>query len=613
MVLYTKDSIQEVKTQARIVEVVKDIVKLTQRGSQWVGLCPFHSEKSPSFYVNPGSQFYHCFGCGVSGDSLSFIMQTQGMSFPEAIEYLAGRFGITLQKLQTRNSHEGSTVDKKRLYEINNIAAKLYRQNLIIEISKPGILKDYLIERGLSTELCERFNLGFALNSWRSLSDELKKNNFKEDDLLQVGLAKRNSKGELYDIFRARLLFPIAQDDRRVLAFGGRIVPNLLPESETSQSPKYLNSPESPLYHKQNVLYGIPQAMESIRKERFVYLVEGYMDVIGLARANINNSVAACGTAFTKYHAERLSHLCKKVVIIFDADNAGYQAAGRAFEVFLNTGLDLRVLFLPEGDDPESFTRKYPDSAREELAKLSAHSPLSCFIKSEISKLGLQGIADLTPVMKGQIADAVAALLKQVKNKVERQELESQAAILLGIKQGALSDQIRAIVFEKPILEKQIEVIREVSFRELPNIDQELVMLCMVHRQQLLDLIVNDPVFCQSLQATTICFLRELLELFHASADEDAGGDIKKFVHSLLNEYGPSWVAAWRKAFEMHSGSKQQYNDVFQKYKIAYERQGMLKLLDYARNQLIDSQDDSEQQEITNKIIGLSRKLAEMR
>lgn len=611
--LITKRSIQEVRERADVVSVISDVVQLTKKGSSFQGLCPFHNEKTPSFHVRADKNYYHCFGCGVSGDALGFIMDTQGLSFPDAIEYLASKFGIKIEYEKKKDVlYEKPKVDRNRLFEINNIAMQFYLENLKLKIKNDSVLKNYLIDRGLNGKAIIRFNLGFAPDSWDSLTRFLLSKNYTELELLNSGLSRKSSKGNLIDLMRNRLIFPIMQDKERVVAFGGRVIPAFSKKDE----PKYINSPETPIYYKQKVLYGLSESYSEIRKEKFVYITEGYMDVISLQINGVLNSIATCGTALTSQHAVKLKHLTDKVVVIFDGDSAGRKAAARSFEVFLNSGIDVRVIFLAEGEDPDSYAKKHGLKTSDALSKFTKHSAMSCYVRSLLLDYGFNSLTDITPVVKGKIADSAIKLISKVNNTIEKKEYEKELESLLNINTASLRNQIRIINSNKPLVRDDFigekNSLDDFSdFNSLKNYEQELLYLLMYLKGSSANLIKDNPIFCQHLSSEALRFCIELGSLnsqFSANQEE-----FKKEVKLYLEDLGSSWINAWHKAHKIYQNKKPDAGKTINEFKQRLERENVLALLDFARIQMLETKSEAEQAEISIKIIGLSKKLAEMK
>ena len=340
------DFIDAVLARTDIAEVVGARVPLRRSGSQLVGRCPFHEEKSPSFNVSPNKQFYHCFGCGVNGNAISFLMAFDRLDFREAVAELAQRAGL---KLST-NDETPSGSRLAPLYEVLAAASAFYQKQLR-QHPTAGAAIDYLKQRGLDGATAARFRLGFAADGWGNLKRELIPR-FSEDLLREAGLLTGDDNRRGYDRFRGRILFPIEDRRGRVIGFGGRII--------GAGEPKYLNSPETPVFHKGRELYGLPNVLTHARNPEALLVVEGYMDVVTLAQHGINTAVAVLGTALTVDHLKTAFRLTPRVILCFDGDAAGRRAAERAVDTALpelTDGRELRLLFLPEGDDPDSLVR----------------------------------------------------------------------------------------------------------------------------------------------------------------------------------------------------------------------------------------------------------------
>jgi DNA primase len=340
--------IDEVRARADIVEVVGEQVPLKRAGKDFRALCPFHHEKTPSFYVVPAKGFYKCFGCGESGDVFTFMMKRAGLSFQDAVRELAGRVGVEVPDPRLgRDADEPHRV----LYEAVAFADDFFRGRLAEDEGGTRVRK-YLSERGLPETAIERFGLGYAPNAWRALREEAHRHGITDEVLLAAGLIKESERGEEpYDRFRDRLIFPIAELGGRVIAFGGRIL------SRSDNAPKYLNSPETPIYHKGSLLYGLNWSKGAIRRDGAALVVEGYMDYVALAGRGIDNVVAGMGTAMTTEQANLLSRYTGKALLLYDSDTAGLKATFRTADALLQTGVHPLVVTLPEGQDPDDIVR----------------------------------------------------------------------------------------------------------------------------------------------------------------------------------------------------------------------------------------------------------------
>ena len=336
-----QDIIERVRDSADIVDVVSQYVELKQRGANYFGLCPFHSEKTPSFSVAPAKQIYHCFGCNSGGNVFSFIMEYQKIPFPEAIKILADRYNIPVEFEKGDGSSELFSV----LYDLHEIAVKLYQDNLFSPDGKDAL--NYLTQRGLTEDILKQFKVGFAHDTWDQLVLQCKGKGFTHSQILQSGLFTHSDKGT-FDRFRSRIMFPVFHPSGKPIAFGGRIF-------NSDDPAKYLNSPETPLYRKGSVFYGLQASRDAIRKEGYAVLVEGYMDFLKLYQASIHPVVAVSGTAFTPSHTTALNRITNKVVLLYDGDEAGGNAAIRAGWVLLKAGLEPSIVRPPEGQDPDDW------------------------------------------------------------------------------------------------------------------------------------------------------------------------------------------------------------------------------------------------------------------
>jgi len=345
-----EDAIRTVREGASLVDIVSESVALKRRGNRAIGLCPFHAEKTAAFNVNEDDGFYYCFGCGEGGDVFKFVMKTQGVAFPEAVRMIAQRIGVALPE-----ETAGARPRGEPLVAVNEVAAAFYRGALRGPAGAQA--RGYLAERGIGPETIERFGLGYAPGGGDALVHHLRTQACPMDDAVTVGLVMRRTAGSGYDRFRDRIMFPIADRRGRVIAFGGRVLPGAVGSGDPP--PKYLNSPESPIFHKGRTLYGLGLARDAIRQRGRVVVVEGYLDAIALAQAGISEVVAPLGTALTADQLELLGRFTERVVACFDGDAAGRRAAARSFPVFIDAGLWGRGVFLPEGEDPDSFVRAH--------------------------------------------------------------------------------------------------------------------------------------------------------------------------------------------------------------------------------------------------------------
>ncbi len=401
------EKIGEIRERTSIVDLVSQYLSLKKTGRNHIGLCPFHSEKTPSFTVNEEKEIFHCFGCGTGGNVFSFIMRMEGKSFPEAVEELAEKAGVELPKKGENFNDEAARkreTDKNQFLSLHKEAAALYHK-FLMKSGDGEHARSYLKSRGIDNALAKAWQLGFGGKGWSALTDSLEKKEHRQA-AEKSGLILPNKQGGHYDRFRERLLFPISDIRGNVIAFGGRTL--------TDDLPKYVNSPESDIYRKGKVLYGLDKTKEEIRSGGEAILVEGYMDLIALYRAGIRNVAATLGTALTTDQAQLLKRFCKRVIVLFDGDQAGQKAALRSVEILTSAGLSPFVLVLPDGDDPDSFVNK---KGEEQLSLLLKEAPtgIDFVIEKELAKR-----PRLSPADKTEIIRNVAPFIKGIEDNLER-------------------------------------------------------------------------------------------------------------------------------------------------------------------------------------------------
>jgi len=408
--------------------VISDYVTLKKAGRNHMGLCPFHGEKTPSFTVSEEKGIYHCFGCHTGGSVFNFLMQYDHLTFPEAVERVAKRYGIVIER--SERSRGTGAGDREYLYRINERAAANY-QKILFHHPEGRKALEYLTSRGVDEAAAHKFVLGYAPQGGSGLVQLLRQENVAMDDALRLGLLGQRTPRQYHEKFFARLIFPIVNPAGKIVAFGGRVLDNALP--------KYLNSSETPLFHKGATLYGLYQAKEGIRKSDRVVVVEGYLDVIALAQHEISYSVATLGTALTVDHIRLLSRYTKNVIALFDGDDAGQKAAARSFEVFVEAGLLGRAAFLPKQDDPDTFVRRHGKARLEAI--LDKAVPLADFFFLWLERRygkSLEG--------KSQIAAEVSRVLGKLNNPLEVDLLVRRAVDLLGIREETLRRRASAPV-----------------------------------------------------------------------------------------------------------------------------------------------------------------------
>jgi DNA primase len=425
--VYSEEVIRRVRDSVDIYDVVSGYVSLKKAGKNWLGLCPFHSEKTPSFNVNPAKQIFHCFGCGVGGDAFKFLELQEGLNFPEAVKQLASRAGITLPESRPRADEKKSDDERKALLKIIAEAADYFLREL--EGPAGSAARAYLAKRGLTETVIRDFSLGYARPEWDGLLKHLRQKGHPPALLEKAGLIVKRSEGEgHYDRFRGRIIFPIRDISGHVIAFGGRVMDDSLP--------KYLNSPETPLYSKSNVLYCLDQAKEPARKQGYFIIVEGYLDAIACHQYGAKNAVATLGTALTDGHLRLMRRFAQKLMLIFDPDPAGVKATLRGFELFAGSGMKVNVVSLPDGDDPDTFLKKNGYEAFAYCLKGSVK--FMDFVLGQVVRSGSTASIDEKVEQAGEMLGFIAKL----PSGIERDHYLKRTAEALDVDEGLLRQEM---------------------------------------------------------------------------------------------------------------------------------------------------------------------------
>jgi DNA primase len=422
-----------VKQQADIVRVVGEYVRLKKSGQNFTGLCPFHSEKTPSFAVHPVKQIYHCFGCGVGGDVFKFVMEMDKITFPEAVRAVAEKCGIAVPSPRERTPEERrENQQRASLVELHREAAAFFAQQLG-GTPEGKAARAYLLDRGLDTDAIARFGIGYAPSGGEALLRAMRQK-FPEKALETSGLFSRDQGGRLFDRFRRRVMFPIANESGKIVAFGGRALGDDLP--------KYLNSPETPIYSKSSVLYHLDRAKEALRQRDLAVLVEGYMDAIAVARAGISNVVASCGTSLTETQVKLINRFTRRIVVNYDPDTAGQAATERSLSILLEQGADVRVLALPGGKDPDSFLRAEGAAAYTKL--LNEAPPYVDYLIARARKMDLA-----TAEGKLRAVNFLMPYVQRVPDRILRSEWATRIAQQLRIEEPVLRESMRKAASER--------------------------------------------------------------------------------------------------------------------------------------------------------------------
>ena len=425
--MFSEDIINRVRDNIDIVDLVSGYVSLKKTGKNFVGLCPFHSEKTPSFSVNPEKQIFHCFGCGAGGDAFKFVESQEGLNFPEAVKRLASRAGVVLPAdNRTRKEEKKSEDERQTLLAVTAEAGVFFQREL--EGPAGSAARAYLAKRGVSESAVKDFTLGYARPEWDGLLRHLKQKGYPLGQMEKAGLIVKRSEGDgYYDRFRGRIIFPIRDLSGKVIAFGGRVMDDSLP--------KYLNSPETPLYSKSNILYGLDQAKEHGRKLGYFIIVEGYLDAIACHQYGAKNAVATLGTALTDGHLRLMRRFAQKLIVIFDPDPAGVNATLRGIDLFLASGMKVNVVSLPDGDDPDTFLQKRGHEAFS--ARLRESVKFMDFVFARVLQRGPVASID----EKVERAGEMLAFIEKLPSGIERDHYIKKTAEALDVDEAVLRQE----------------------------------------------------------------------------------------------------------------------------------------------------------------------------
>ena len=434
-------TLQEVQHCVQIEEVVADFVPLKKKGQNLWACCPFHQEKTPSFSVSPTKGFYKCFGCGAAGDAITFVREIEGVSFVEAVKYLANKYGIAIQETPSEEAAQQQH-EKDSLYILLNLAKEYYVRSLWEQSEGQTIGLGYFRERGFTDPLIKQFELGYSLDAWEGFYQFARSKGYEEALLEKAGLII-HQEHQAYDRFRGRVMFPIHNVSGKVIAFGARV------RKAATNQPKYINSPETAIYHKADTLYGIFQAKQSIKQEDNCYLVEGYTDVLGLHMAGITNVVASSGTSLTEAQIQLMSRFTKHITFVFDGDPAGIKASLRGIDMVLERGLNVKVVLLPQGEDPDSYALKVGAAAFQAYLKTAPQD----FIQFKATLL-LQA-AQEDPIRKAGAIKEIVQSIAVIPDAVQRAVLTQHCSQLLGMDEAVLTAEQNKLRVQKEQAQRQ--------------------------------------------------------------------------------------------------------------------------------------------------------------
>jgi DNA primase len=504
-----REFIDHLLSRVDIVDVINARVPLKKAGREYTACCPFHNEKTPSFTVSPNKQFYHCFGCGVHGSAVNFLMEYEHLDFVEAIESLATTLGIEVpyEKTNTRQNSEKQRLSKD-LFSLLEAASEYFQ----LQLKTTPVAKTYLTQRGLSEEIIKQFKLGYSPEAWNELENHLSPN-YSTAQLLESGLSIKNENNNVYDRFRGRIMFPIRNRKGLIIGYGGRIIGD--------GNPKYLNSPETPLFNKGTELYGFYEARQHTRKLEKLLVVEGYMDVIALAQYGISYAVATLGTATTSEHIQLIFRNVPEVIFCFDGDRAGRDAAWRALENALpqlNDGKEIRFLFLPEGEDPDSLIRQQGKEGFEK--QLEQAIPLSNYLLDALQKqFNLSSLEG-----KARFLEAASQLLKKIPENLIKSQLVTNLEKMTSV-DGAL---IRNYKLKQEHTTPKNTINTNTNSREIQLTPIRYALALLLTEPSLVELAGNPEKIAQY-HIPGADFFANILEIFEESPNLTAAGLIEKF------------------------------------------------------------------------------------
>ncbi len=429
-------TVDKIMDAANIVDVVSEFVTLRKSGASYKGLCPFHNERTPSFYVSPARGICKCFSCGKGGNPVGFIMEHEQMTYPEALRWLAKKYNIEIKERELTNEEREAESKRESMFIVNEWAADYFEDILHNHVDGVAIGMQYFRKRGIRDDIIRKFRLGFDLPDGYALPREAKKKGYQEDFLTETGICyRRENDNQLVDRFAGRVIFPWIGMSGKVVAFGGR----KLDAATKGVQQKYVNSPDSEIYHKEQQLYGIYQAKKTIAKENLVYMVEGYTDVIAMHQCGLENVVANSGTALSVHQIRMLRRFTPNIVLLYDGDEAGIHAAMRGTDMLLQEGMNIKVLLLPDGDDPDSFSRKH--TAQEFKQYIEEHQKDFIQFKSDLM---LRGVSD--PIKRSEAINSIVSSISVIPDQIVRATYITDCSHRLGINEATLISSMNKMI-----------------------------------------------------------------------------------------------------------------------------------------------------------------------
>ena len=486
-----QETIQRIMDAAHIEEVVGEFVSLKKRGANHIGCCPFHNEKTPSFYVSPAKGIYKCFGCGEAGDVVKFLMKHEHYTYPEALRWLADKYHIEIKEEELTDEEKQRQTERDGLFHVSEFAQKYFADLLFSNEMGRAVGLSYFHQRGMSDEIIKRFGLGYCLDEWSNFTDHARKNGYSDEVLEKTGRtifkdtdeSGTAPKHRVYDRFRGRVMFPIYSISGRVLGFSGRIL------TSDKKAAKYVNSPDSDIYNKSRILYGLFQARAAIAKANKCYLVEGNVDVVSMHQSGVENTVASCGTSLTTEQIRLIKRYTPNVTVLYDGDSAGIKAALRAVDLLFAEGMHVRLVLFPDGEDPDSYAQKYGSAQLQDY--LANHEDNFILFKIRVLLDEVKG----DPIRKAELEHETARSIALVSDMLERNEYIRQCSHLLHVSEDALTNAVAKAIAtnssadktaatetpapEKAEAEPQPQTPQPTASYPLPEVERHLAKLLL--------------------------------------------------------------------------------------------------------------------------------------
>ncbi|MEE4260427.1 MAG: DNA primase [Bacteroidales bacterium] len=533
------ETIQRIIDTARIEEVIGDFVSLKKRGSNYVGLCPFHNEKTPSFSVSPAKGIYKCFGCGKAGNSVNFVIEHEHYSYPEALKYIAKKYNIEVEEEEVTPEMQLEIDERESMFAVNGFMSTYFQHNLTETEEGKSVALSYLKERDYRDSTIQKFELGYAIDQWHNYTDHAIDNGYKKEVLTKVGLSI-DKDSRLIDRFRGRVIFPIHNLTGKVIGFGGRIL------SSEKSTAKYINSPESDIYNKSRVLYGIYFARTEIVKQNNCYLVEGYTDVISMHQAGIENVVASSGTSLTEEQIRLIKRFTPNITILFDGDTAGIKASFRGIDLILEQGMNVKIVLFPDGEDPDSFVRKHRSSEIEEFITKQAKD----FIAFKTNLLLDETVGD--PTKRADLIKEIIQTISHIPDGINRSVYIKECSTIMDVPEQTLMNELNKRLrqhFKKQPENADIE-ITDIETRQ--SLDEQIKI-------DPLDISENEKQLIRLL----LLYADEMITVFDDEEDKEIQMRVDDFILKELHD-------------EQISFTKEIFNEIIKEFGEAREKDNEL-------------------------------------